>query len=75
MKSTRRITCGVIVMIVILLAVVVPVYAYYRPLGPSLALKIPASENTNNNSRYGRASPALRPGKENAYCSPKFKSP
>ena len=46
MKSTRGITCGVFVIVGILLAVVVPVYAYNRPLGPSLALHSPPSEIT-----------------------------
>lgn len=46
MKSTRGITCGIFVIVGILLAVVVPVYAYNRPLGPSLALQSPPSEIT-----------------------------
>jgi LCP family protein required for cell wall assembly len=42
MKSKRWITCGVLVIIVVLLAVTLPVYLYNRPLGPSLALNQPA---------------------------------
>lgn len=49
MKSTRGITFGIFVIVGILLAVVVPVYAYNRPLGPSLALQSPPSDITTVN--------------------------